>query len=123
MPQSSLFGFSYVDPRQTVAVDADPNTTPPANDRIILTPLAIGATGGPCLKALVAVLDGTSATVSLWIRLKAKGTSRWVELLAAPLVVAADTVEIIENVPPSAEAFLQVTAAAGAPTILGVAFG
>lgn len=123
MPNPTRFGLNYLDPRAPVVADADPNTSAPADNRIIQSPLISGRRGdGVATRAFVTVLDGTSATVSFWWKVEARGTTRWVELTATPVAVAADTAVLFNDLPPDAELFLQVTAVAGAPTLLGVAF-
>lgn len=116
------FGLNYLDPRSPVVTDVAPTTTAPEEARVFRSPMPDGARQTGSCRAYILLLDGTSASVRLWVRVRARGGDVWSALGTAPTVLAPNVVSILDDIPASAELFLQVTAAAGAPTLLGVSF-
>ena len=101
------------------AIDADdPNTTPPDDARVISAPNKQGHNDYPSRLTMGAHFTAGGAndvTVVLWVKDNSdSGTNRWFAL--ATLTGLNDVSQVVNDLPPNAELFAQVTAINGAPT-------
>ena len=100
------------------AVDADdPNTTPPDGSRVISAPNKQGHNDYPSRLTMGAHFTAGGAndvTVVLWVKDNDGGGNRWFAL--ATLAALNDAAQVVNDVPPNAELFAQVTVYNGAPT-------
>lgn len=103
----------------SITADDDPNTTEPANSRIVGTRVKNGEIGGGSWDLLALLQDGTSIDVTVWVKVDKLG-GEWFRL-AAPVTVLDNEVAIIQNVPPDSQIFIQLTAPTGDPTAFGAA--
>lgn len=94
-----------------LSAELGPNTTPPAAGAT-LGPMPRPPTGAETL--WLALLDGTSITVQLWV--DATGAGAWVKVGAPIALLAFESAQVV--VPSGVTIFPQVTAAAGNPTTL-----
>lgn len=100
-----------------ITADADPNTTAPRGDRIHIVPLRFSSltTGNFTLGMLL--LDGTSVDATVWVWQADLGA--WFKVNATAQTVNAKAMAKVDNVPPDAEVFIQLTNVVGAPTKFG----
>lgn len=104
-----------------LSADADPNTTPPAERRIIKTPMSNGYANGGLLTALMFLHDGTTADVEVFVRVPGLGDGDgWHSLNPTPVTVTANQVQSVSNIPADADVFFQLTNVVGNPTELGI---
>jgi len=94
-----------------LAIEPNPNTTPPAAGST-LGPMPRPPTGTEML--WLALLDGTSLAVQLWVDVTGAGV--WVKVGAPVALLARESAQVV--VPSGVTIFPQVTAAAGNPTML-----
>ena len=105
-----------------IAIDPDPNVTPPAANRILdppkrLLPLSVAALRGSLLAASLA--DGVTADIRFWFKDETEAGGIWIPVITATLTYAAVNYVAINSFgcTPSRKTFLQITANNGGTKI------
>lgn len=97
---------------------ADPNATPPDSSRVISSPNRQGHNDRPSRLTMGAHFTAGGAndvTVVLWVKDNSESpTNRWFAI--ATLAALSDVAQVVNDLPPNAELFAQVTVYNGAPT-------
>ncbi len=119
MSADNFWAASWKTPDLTVGnYTTDPNTTPPADDRMFQI---TGVDRGRNTTLLMFTSGGSTASVTATYWMYEATSKKWV-ILRSALAVTASTPGTLTSIPGMARIYVQVTASANSPVALSVGF-